>query len=78
MVIVLFACFQGEEISPGVGQHHILLFLSGVGMQILEGSSVGPGIGGQLWSWMLKEGEKSTVTPQIVGFGGFVAAALAP
>lgn len=44
---VLFVGRRGlEEALPGVGQHHMLLFLPGVQMQTLEGSSVGPGMGG--------------------------------
>lgn len=73
----MFVCFQGEEAPPGVGQHHILLFLSGVWMQILEG----------FFSWSQDRGttlvldverRKEHSDPQVVAFGGFVAAALAP
>lgn len=66
-----------EEALP-----HKLLFLPGVQMQILEGSSVGSGVGvgggGIPWSWMLNEGEKVTVTPRLWHFGGFMAGCLPP
>lgn len=54
----------------------MLLFLSGVWMQILEGFLVGPGMWGHLCPWMLKEGEKVTVTPRLWPFGGFTAGGL--